>query len=85
MASEELLSSFNELLEEYERHRHYIERAKAQAQKFSSAVVEKVILDHEIHSTEVADKVLPIVPDLEGARTTLNSLCVACHEPERIK
>ena len=26
-----------------------------------------------------------VVPDLEGARTTLNSLCVACHEPERIK
>ena len=24
-------------------------------------------------------------PDLEGARKTLNGLCVACHEPERIK
>ncbi|MBE9503868.1 MAG: hypothetical protein IME96_06815 [Proteobacteria bacterium] len=25
------------------------------------------------------------LPDLESARTSLNALCVACHEPERIK
>jgi len=25
------------------------------------------------------------LPDLESARTSLNGLCVACHEPERIK
>lgn len=67
MAHDELIKEFNELVEEYAKHRDYIDKAKAQAAKFSAAVIEKVILDHEIKSAEVADKVLPHVPSLQEA------------------
>jgi len=66
MEQEELLNTFNTHLDEYARHREYIRRARAQAGKFSSGVVEKVILDHEIKSSATADEILPLVPELEA-------------------
>ena len=63
---EELLSSFNAHLEAYNEHREYIARAQAQAEKFSSGIIEKVVLDHEVKSSAVADEVLPLVPEIEG-------------------
>lgn len=66
MEQAELLSTFNEQVDEYDKHRQYITRATAQAEKFSKAVIEKVILDHEIKSSEVADVILPLVPQMEG-------------------
>jgi len=66
MEQEALLNNFNTQLDEYTRHREYIRRARAQAAKFSSGVVEKVILDHEIKSSETADLVLPMVPEIEA-------------------
>ena len=67
MAHEELLKTFNDLVDQYQRHRDYIDKAKAQAEKFSKAVIEKVILDHEVKSSTVADRILPHVPTiLEG-------------------
>lgn len=67
MEHEELLNKFNDLVATYAKHRGYIERARKYADKFSPAVVEKVILDHEVHSSGIAEEVLPLVPQMEEA------------------
>lgn len=66
MQMEELHSTFSGLVGKYSQHREYIRRAQAQAHKFTSGVVQKVILDHEIHASKVADELLPLVPQLEA-------------------
>lgn len=63
---QDLLSNFNGLVDSYAEHREYIERAQAQASKFSKAIIEKVVLDHEVKSSAVADQILPVVPELEA-------------------
>lgn len=65
MQMEELHSTFSGLVGKYSQHREYIRRAQAQAHKFTSGVVQKVILDHEIQASKVADELLPLVPQLE--------------------
>lgn len=64
MEKKELLDSLAALTARYEQHRHYIEKARAQAAtgKFNAAVIEKVVLDHEIKSTDIADSVAPLLP-----------------------
>lgn len=62
----DLLTNFGGLLDEYAQHREYIAKAQAQAEKFSKAVIEKVVLDHEVKSSGVADSVLPLVPQIEA-------------------
>ncbi|NOY24607.1 MAG: FHA domain-containing protein [Oligoflexia bacterium] len=66
MAHDELIKEFNELADEYAKHRDYIDKAQAQAAKFSAAVIEKVVLDHEIKSSGTADLILPHVPTLQA-------------------
>jgi hypothetical protein len=68
-----LLSTLNGLVGKYEQHRRYIEKARAQAAKFSSGVVEKVILDHEIKSQDVADQVNPLLPELRAMVAALEA------------
>ena len=63
---QELLSDFNGHLDSYREHRDYIARAQAQAEKFSSSVIEKVVLDHEVKASSVADQILPLVPEIEA-------------------
>jgi len=58
--------NFVALLDQYSQHREYIRRAKAQAARFSSAVVEKVIFDHEVKASGVAERILPLVPGLQS-------------------
>lgn len=65
MNKAELLSTLKGHAAKYEQHRQYIEKAKQAGQKFSSAVVEKVILDHEIKSAQVADLANPLLPEIE--------------------
>jgi len=62
MDKAELLNTLNALAAKYEQHRQYIEKAKVAASKFSSGVVEKVMLDHEIKSAQVAEEVNPLLP-----------------------
>ncbi|MDP2311341.1 MAG: FHA domain-containing protein [Pseudomonadota bacterium] len=66
MEKKELLDTLTAHIARYEQHRHYIEKARAQAAtgKFNNAVIEKVVLDHEIKSSDVADLVQPILPRL---------------------
>ncbi len=66
MDTAELLSSFNGHVDQYAQHREYVRRAKAMGGRFSSSVIEKVILDHEVRASGVADSILPLVPGIEG-------------------
>lgn len=68
MEKSELLSSLSALTARYEQHRNYIDKARAQAStgKFNAAVIEKVVLDHEIKSSDVADQAAPLVPQLHA-------------------
>ncbi|HCH62265.1 MAG: hypothetical protein CL927_08710 [Deltaproteobacteria bacterium] len=66
METAELLSSFNEHLASYSSHREYVRRAQAMAERFSPGVIEKVVLDHELRSTSVAEEILPLVPNIEA-------------------
>ncbi|MSQ04157.1 MAG: FHA domain-containing protein [Myxococcales bacterium] len=59
-----LLKSLNGHIAKYEQHRQYIEKARGQLAKFSSGVVEKVILDHEVKSSSVVDLVAPLLPEI---------------------
>jgi hypothetical protein len=63
---EELLNNFSALLDNYARHREYINRARAQAEKFSSEIIKKVVLDHEIKASSLSDEILPLIPEIEG-------------------
>lgn len=73
MDKAELLSTLTGHAAKYEQHRQYIEKAKQAGQKFSSAVVEKVILDHDIKSAQVADLVNPLLPRLLELVATLEA------------
>ncbi|MFZ5478047.1 MAG: FHA domain-containing protein [Myxococcota bacterium] len=75
MEKTELLDALNGLTKKYEQHRHYIEKARAQQAtgKFNAQVIEKVILDHEIKSSDVAEKVNPLLPELHALLTTLEA------------
>jgi len=64
MERQELLSQFNELLGTYANHKAFAEKAKEQATSFSSAVIEKVIADHQIKASMVADQIAPLLPQL---------------------
>ena len=73
METEAILKEFNEHIEQYATHRGYIDRARSHAHKFKPEVVEKVILDHEIKSTEVAEQILPLVPQFQSAMAELDA------------
>lgn len=75
MEKKELLDSLAALTARYEQHRHYIEKARAQAAtgKFNVAVIEKVVLDHEIKASDVADQVRPLLPTLSEMKAALEA------------
>ncbi len=73
MDKDQLLSTFNEKVETYARHRGFIEKAKAQEGKFSEAVIEKVCLDNEIKSSELVDEIVPLVQQIEELLAGLQS------------
>ena len=73
MDKPELLGNLNGLVVKYEQHRKYIEKARAQVAKFSSGVIEKVILDHEIKSVDVAEAVAPLLPGLRALVVELDA------------
>lgn len=62
-----LLERLNGLVTRYQQHRGYIEKARVQAAsgKFNPQVIEKVLLDHEIKASTVADDVGPLLPNLQ--------------------
>jgi hypothetical protein len=82
MEKTELLDALNGLTKKYEQHRNYIEKARAQQAtgKFNHQVIEKVILDHEIKSADVAEKVSPLLPELQALLATLEAEKATIHQ-----
>ena len=74
MEREELLSQFDELIETYSKHKAYADKAREKAGNFSSSVIEKVIADHQIKASLVADDIQPLIPQLQEELATLNGL-----------
>jgi len=74
MEREELLSQFDELIETYSKHKAYADKAREKAGNFSSSVIEKVIADHQIKASLVADDIQPLIPQLQDELTTINGL-----------
>jgi uncharacterized coiled-coil protein SlyX len=72
MERTELLTQFNELLDTYGKHKSYSDKAREKATQFSSAVIEKVIADHQIKSSLVADDIQPLVPLLQAELAAIN-------------
>ena len=66
MEKTELLSTFSGHLDKYAELRGFIDKAKAQEGKFSVATIEKVVITHEIKSTDVGDKIRPLVAEIEA-------------------
>jgi len=73
MEKQQLLDTLSSLITRYQSHRQYIDRAKGQLGKFSAAVIEKVVLDHEIKSTAVAEEISPLLPQLSQYIDVLNA------------
>lgn len=73
MNRDELLNRFNELLETYGKHKAYADKAREQSASFSSAVIEKVIADHQIKSSLIADDIQPLVPKLQSEVSELTA------------
>ena len=66
MEKEQLLGTLDKLIARYEQHRAFIDKATSQIGKFSAAVIERVILDHEVKSAMVADEIGPLMPALQS-------------------
>jgi hypothetical protein len=81
MDQKELLEALAGLTARYEQHRSYIDKARAQLAtgKFNSAVIERVVLDHEIKSTEVAELVSPLLPKLRTRVSELDADKASIH------
>ncbi len=66
MDKAELLATFSERVEQFERYQSFIAKAQGQSGKFASAVVEKVIADNESKSMEVVSELVPLMADMES-------------------
>ena len=73
MDREELLNEFNGHLDEYAKHKSYMDKAREQAEKFSSDVIEKVIADHQIKASMVSDEIAPLVPRVQAELTDIDT------------
>ncbi len=67
MQNQALLDTFTELVDRYEQHQGYIQRAREQASRFSQKIVEKVVRDHTAKATTVASEVNPYLKELRDA------------------
>lgn len=65
MEKAELVSTLTALVDRYGQHQQYIDKARSQIGKFSAAVIEKVVLDHSVKASSVADEVAPLLPALQ--------------------
>jgi len=74
MGQEELLNQISALLETYASHSAYAEKARERAEQFSSAVIEKVIADHQIKAALVADDIQPLIPQVAEELSKINAL-----------
>jgi hypothetical protein len=64
MDKAELLSEFNTQLSLAEKYQSYVEKARTYADRFSSAVVEKVVTDNSAKVREIVELVGPMVEEM---------------------
>jgi len=67
----ELLSEFKSRVDKFEKFQTFIDKAKSQAGKFASQVVEKVVKDNTDKSIEVVGEIIPLMADME---TVINEM-----------
>jgi hypothetical protein len=67
MQNQALLDTFTELVDRYEKHQGYIQRAREQSSRFSAKIVDKVVRDHTAKSAAVATEVGPYLKELRDA------------------
>ena len=65
MDKAQLLSTFNERVDEFDRYQGFIDKAKDQVGKFAAAVVDKVIKDNEQRCLELVSEIIPLMTDME--------------------
>jgi hypothetical protein len=65
MDKAQLLSTFNERVDEFDRYQGFIDKAKGQVGKFAEAVVQKVIQDNEQKCLELVSEIIPLMTDME--------------------
>jgi len=65
MDKAQLLSTFNERVDEFDRFQGFIDKAKDQVGKFAAAVVQKVIEDNEQKCLELVSEIIPLMTDME--------------------
>lgn len=71
MDKAELLSTFKNSVEQFERYRGFIDKAKKSGGKFAAAVVEKVIQDNEEKSVELIAEVTPLLSKMQSVMSQL--------------
>jgi len=67
MQNQALLDTFTELVDRYEQHQGFIQRAREQSSRFSAKIVDKVVRDHTAKSTAVGTEVGPYLKELRDA------------------
>src|SRR5262244_2374180 len=66
MDKAELLETFTDRLNQYEKYQGFIQKAREQAGKFASAVVEKVVRDNTQKCMDIVSEIVPLTSDLEA-------------------
>jgi len=73
MDKPELLNSFTERVDQFEKLQSFISKAQEHSGKFASAVVEKVVADNQAKSLEVVSQIIPLMSDMEGVIADLGA------------
>ncbi|MCB9670408.1 MAG: FHA domain-containing protein [Alphaproteobacteria bacterium] len=66
MDKAELLSTFRDHVEQFDRFQSFIDKAKQSGGKFAAAVVEKVIQDNEGKCIELVAEIMPLMSQMEA-------------------
>jgi len=64
MDKAELLATFTDHVDQFEKFQSYIAKARDQSSKFTSAVVQKVVKDNHERSAEVTEAIAPLVAEM---------------------
>lgn len=65
MEKAELLATFTDRVDQFQKYQGFILKAKEQSGKFAAAVVGKVIKDNEAKCLEVVSEIMPLLADME--------------------
>ncbi|MEQ1500627.1 MAG: FHA domain-containing protein [Myxococcota bacterium] len=66
MDKAELLATFTDRMNQFEKYQGFIVKAREQAGKFASAVVEKVVADNSKRCMDLVGEIMPLTGDLES-------------------